>query len=103
MGTRVRRRHPARTMRRHPAGGDRVAVALHIDIPTQAQIAALLDARAVASVSIYLPTSPLPQDAEAARIEFKNLGAEALRQLDGNAGVAEQPATWTTTTRSGST
>jgi Bacterial archaeo-eukaryotic release factor family 11 len=64
-------------------------VALHIDIPTQAQIAALLDARAEACVSIYLPTSPLPQDAEAARIEFKNLGGEALRQLDGNADIAE--------------
>jgi hypothetical protein len=67
-----------------------VGVSLHIDIPTRAQIAALLEARADAGVSIYLPTSPLPQDAEAARIEFKNLAAEALRQLDGNAAVREQ-------------
>jgi hypothetical protein len=67
-------------------------VALHIDIPTQAQISALLDARTSASVSIYLPTSPLPQDADAARIEFKNLGAEALRQLDGDTGVEEHLA-----------
>jgi hypothetical protein len=64
-------------------------VALHIDIPTQAQIAALLSAREPASVSIYLPTSPLPQDADGARIEFKNLAAEAVRQLDGDALVRE--------------
>jgi release factor family 11 len=64
-------------------------MALHLDIPTRAQIAALLDARAPASTSIYLPTSPLPQDADAARIEFKTLGAEALRQA-GDAGLREQ-------------
>jgi hypothetical protein len=66
------------------------AVALHIDIPTQAQITTLLEERADACVSIYLPTSPLPQDADATRIELKNLGAEALRQLDGDAGVRDQ-------------
>jgi hypothetical protein len=65
-------------------------VALHIDIPTQAQITALLEERADACVSIYLATSPLPQDMDAARIELKNLGAEALRQLDGDTGVREQ-------------
>jgi hypothetical protein len=63
-------------------------MALHLDIPTHAQIAALLDARAEACVSIYLPTSPLPQEAEAARIEFKNLASEALRQAD-HAGLRE--------------
>jgi hypothetical protein len=63
---------------------------MHIDIPTQAQLASLLDERAEACVSIYLPTSPLPQEADAARIEFKNLAAEALRQLDGDASVREQ-------------
>ncbi len=64
-------------------------MALHIDIPTRAQVAALLAAREPGSVSIYLPTSPLPQDAEGARIELKNLGAEAVRQLDGDARVQE--------------
>ncbi len=54
---------------------------MHIDIPTDAQITALLEARAPGCVSIYLPTSPLPQDADAARIEFKNLAAEAARQV----------------------
>jgi hypothetical protein len=65
-------------------------MALHIDIPTQAQVASLLEVREPACVSIYLPTSPLPQDADAARIEFKNLAAEAVRQLDGRADIAEQ-------------
>jgi hypothetical protein len=79
-------------MRRHPAAPEACGVALHIDIPTQAQISALLDARADACVSIYLPTGPLPQDADAARIELKNLGSEALRQLDGNAAIEEHLA-----------
>jgi hypothetical protein len=57
-------------------------MALHIDIPTRPEIAALLDERNPASVSIYLPTSPLPQDADADRIEFKNLAAEAVSQLE---------------------
>jgi hypothetical protein len=65
-------------------------VALHIDIPTQAQLAALLSAREPACVSIYLPTSPLPQDTDVARIEFKNLAAEAVRQLHGDVRVREQ-------------
>jgi hypothetical protein len=54
----------------------------HIDIPTRAEIAALLDERDSASVSIYLPTSPLPQDADADRLEFKNLAADAVAQLE---------------------
>ena len=52
-------------------------MALHIDIPTPAQLATLLDTRSPDCVSIYLPTSPLPQDADQARIEFKNLVTEA--------------------------
>jgi hypothetical protein len=66
-------------------------MALHLDIPTDEQLAALLQAHAPGSVSAYLPTSPLPQDADAARIELKNLASEAERQLgeDGR-GVREQ-------------
>ncbi|WP_037496969.1 baeRF11 domain-containing protein [Solirubrobacter soli] len=64
---------------------------MHIDIPSPAQLGALLDERADACVSIYLSTSPLPQDAEAARIEYRNLGGEALRQLgERGDGVREQ-------------
>jgi hypothetical protein len=33
-------------------------------------------------VSIYLPTTPITPDADAGRIELKNLGAAALNQLE---------------------
>ena len=62
----------------------------HIDIPTRPELSALLDERDPASVSIYLPTSPLPQDADADRIEFKNLASEAVGQLE--AGGADRSA-----------
>ncbi|SDT45075.1 hypothetical protein [Jiangella sp. DSM 45060] len=55
---------------------------LHTDIPTRAQLERLIAARDHASVSIYVPTSPLTQQAQTGRIELKNLAAEALRQLD---------------------
>ena len=63
-------------------------MAQHIDIPTRPELTALLDERNPASVSIYVPTSPLPQDAGADRIEFKNLAAEAIGQLE--AGGADR-------------
>jgi hypothetical protein len=56
-------------------------VNLHTDIPSRAEIDALLAGRDPASVSIYVPTDPTsPGDAE--RIELKNLATEAVRQLD---------------------
>jgi hypothetical protein len=57
-------------------------MAQHIDIPTASEIAALLDERDPASVSIYMPTGALPQESDANRIEFKNLGAAAITQLE---------------------
>jgi hypothetical protein len=57
-------------------------MAQHIDIPTASEIAALLDERDPASVSIYQPTGALPQESDANRIEFKNLGAAAITQLE---------------------
>ncbi len=69
-------------------------MSLHLDIPTRPEIAGLMSAREPACVSIYLPTSPLPQDAGAARIGFKNLAGEAVDQLGGDrrtaAAVREQ-------------
>jgi hypothetical protein len=53
---------------------------LPTDIPTRAQMDRLLAAREPSSVSIYLPTNPASRG-EAERIELKNLGAEAARQL----------------------
>ena len=56
-------------------------MAQHVDIPTLSEVTALLEERSPASVSIYLPTSPLPQDADADRIAFKNLATQAASQL----------------------
>jgi hypothetical protein len=53
---------------------------LHIDIPTRAQVDALLTARNPSSVSVYLPTDPASAG-QAERIELKNLAREAQRQL----------------------
>lgn len=53
---------------------------LHTDIPVPAQVERLLAHRGPSSVSIYVPTDPVsPGDAE--RIEFRNLAAQAVRQL----------------------
>jgi release factor family 11 len=56
-------------------------VNLHTDIPSRAEIDALLAGRDAASVSIYVPTDPA-SPGEAERIELKNLAAEAVRQLE---------------------
>jgi hypothetical protein len=42
-------------------------LALHIDIPTRAELGSLLEARDPASVSIHLPTSVVTQEARADR------------------------------------
>jgi hypothetical protein len=55
---------------------------MHTDIPTRRQIEQLLDARRPDCVSIYVSTTPIPQDAEAERIELKNLAREAVEQLE---------------------
>lgn len=60
-------------------------MALHTDIPSRRQIERLLQARGEPLVSIYLPTSPITPEADAARIAFKNLAAEAVGELDGGA------------------
>lgn len=55
---------------------------LHLDVPTHAELTRLLDARSAASVSVYLPTTPITADVGASRIELKNLAAQARTQLD---------------------
>ncbi len=55
---------------------------LHVDIPTRPEIEALIEARADACVSIYLPTTPQTQHVAASRIQFGNLIRTALTQLD---------------------
>lgn len=54
---------------------------LHTDIPSRRQIERLLQAHEGSLVSIYLPTGPVAPEADAARIAFKNLAAEAVAEL----------------------
>lgn len=55
---------------------------LHTDIPTDAELRAIAAARALHCVSIYLPTGPLPSDAERSRRELSNHLAAAVDQLE---------------------
>jgi hypothetical protein len=54
---------------------------LHVDLPTTAELEALAAHRGDLSVSIYLPTTPLTQEAAADRVALKNLAREAASQL----------------------
>ena len=65
---------------------------LHVDIPTQPEIKALAEARSSACASLYLPTSPLSQEAEHDRLALKNLGLEAVRQME--AGGIDKRLIW---------
>jgi len=66
---------------------------LHTDVPSRRQIERLLQARGDDLVSIYLPTSPITPEADAARIAFKNLVAEAVAELRaGSVGAADREA-----------
>jgi len=56
-------------------------VTLHTDIPTRSDLERLLEAREPWCVSIYLATNPLPQEAQADRIELKNLASAAAEQM----------------------
>ena len=66
-------------------------IALHTDIPSRRQIERLLQAGGPHLVSIYLPTTPITPQAEADRIAFKNLPAEAVDELDA-AGAGPAPS-----------
>jgi hypothetical protein len=59
---------------------------MYVDLPSPAEVRALLDVSGRPCVSIYLPTTPQPTDAEAERIAFKNLVSDAIDQLQA-AGV----------------
>ena len=54
---------------------------MHTDIPTRGDIEQLINVREPHCVSIYLSTSPVTRESEAARIEFRNLSAGAVQQL----------------------
>src|SRR3979411_1292875 len=54
---------------------------LHIAIPTLAEFKALAEIKGQTCVSLYLPTSPLDDNARANRTAFKDIAKEALSQL----------------------
>lgn len=54
---------------------------LHVDLPTRSDLENLVARREPACVSIYLPTTPLTQEAQADRIALGNLAREAQAQL----------------------
>jgi hypothetical protein len=54
---------------------------LHVDIPSAADLQALAAARDGASVSIFLPTTPVAGEISGDRTVLKNLAAEARAQL----------------------
>lgn len=66
---------------------------LYVNIPTREELLNLAEVRSDVCVSIYLQTSPLPQDIEASRIELHNLLKEAFQQL-GNSGF-DKRRLWT--------
>lgn len=53
----------------------------HTDIPTENDIKQLMEIQHDTCVSIYLPTSPLPTESDANRIEFKTLAGTAVDRL----------------------
>lgn len=55
---------------------------LHIDLPSRTEIEQLAQHKEAPAVSIYLRTTPTTQDAQADRIELKNLLKEAIAQLE---------------------
>src|SRR6202045_171318 len=54
---------------------------LHIDIPTLAEFKAFAQVKGETCVSLYLPTSPLGDNAKFNRTAFKDIAKEALSQL----------------------
>src|SRR3954447_24887260 len=54
---------------------------LHIDIPTLPEFKALAQIKGDVCTSMYLPTSPLGENARINRIAFKDIAKEVLSQL----------------------
>ena len=55
---------------------------LHIDLPSRSEIEGLATFRGSPAVSLYLPTTPLTQDAQADRIGLKNLLKTAVAEME---------------------
>jgi hypothetical protein len=65
---------------------------LYVDIPTSVDIKALSSYRGEVCVSIYLPTTPVTQQAQADRIALKNFAKEAVKQLRAGSAGKQQIA-----------
>ena len=55
---------------------------MYLDLPSPAEVRSLLSVSGPMCVSIYLPTTPRSDDADAERIAFKNLASDAVAQLN---------------------
>ena len=64
----------------------------HTDIPTENDLRQLMSIRTPPCVSIYLPTSPLPTEADANRIEFKTLASDAMARIGDDIDKRQQHA-----------
>ena len=61
-------------------------MALHVDIPSRAQLERLLNHRSPFSISLYVTAGRLPDEGQAARIAVKSLGSQALDQVRAGGG-----------------
>ena len=59
---------------------------LYLDLPAASVLTDLARQRSDASVSIFLPTTPVTLETNASRIQLKNLAKDAIDQLE-EAGV----------------
>lgn len=55
---------------------------LHVDLPTRSEIERLAGFRGSPAVSLYLPTTPLTQDAQADRVALKNMLKSAVAEME---------------------
>lgn len=65
---------------------------LYVDIPTSADIKALSCYRSQVCVSVYLPTTPITQQAQAHRIALENFARESVKQLEAGGASKQQIA-----------
>lgn len=55
---------------------------LHVDLPTRSEIERLAGFRGSPAISLYLPTTPLTQDAQADRVALKNMLKSAVAEME---------------------
>ena len=56
---------------------------MRLTLPTQENLTGLTQHRDAASVSIYLPSTPITREVDAVQIALKNAASDALTQLRG--------------------